>query len=41
MDLLQPIVEERLKQYADNPDDERPSLPVRPAILTIVFELMS
>ena len=41
MDLLQPIVEDRLKKYNNNPENELPSLPVRLAILTIVFELMS
>lgn len=41
MDLLQPTVEERLKHYNNNPDNELLGLPVCFATLTIVFELMS
>lgn len=41
MALLQPVVDERLKRYNDNPDNELPSLPVRTVTLTTVFELMS
>lgn len=39
MDLLRPIVEERLKQYNNNHDNESPGLPVRLAALMIVLNL--
>lgn len=39
MALLEPIVEERLKRYNSNPDNELPCLPVRLLSLTTVCEL--
>lgn len=41
MTLLEPVVEERLKRYNNNADNELASLPVRLATLITVLELMS
>lgn len=41
MDLLQPILEDRLNQYNSVLDNELPSLPVRLTTLDIAFKLTS